>query len=106
MKTIDNRIRKLEDRFWPTDGELILLVMCQAGWGLALDEDKCIQILRECGFLPTGPGFAIVNLCQIPGGLNTEELERFLRENGAETRGFHGDHDRGVLAGAGLPSAS
>ena len=88
MKTIHRRIRKLEDRVWPGNGRAsILLVLCQAGWGLALDQDRCIEILGEAGFLPTGR-FGVVNFCQIPDGLNAEELERFLRENGAETRGL------------------
>src|SRR5260370_935190 len=92
MKTIDGRIRKLEDRLWIGDGKpRILLVLCKAGWGLALDRDRCIQILGECGFLPTGP-VGLVNLAQIPDGLNAEELERHLREDGAETRGFRGAH--------------
>ena len=64
-------------------------VMRKAGWGLALDQDRCIQILGECGFLPTGP-VGLVNLGQIRDGLNAEELERFLREDGAETRGLCG----------------
>ena len=90
MKTIDGRIRKLEDRFWPGNGKPpLLLVVCKAGWGLALDQDRCIQILGECGFLPTGP-VGLVNLCQIPDGLNAEELERYLREDGAETCGLRG----------------
>src|ERR1700757_36760 len=88
MKTIDTRIRKLEDRFWLGSGKpRSLLVLYQAGWGLTLDQDRCIQILGECGFLPTGP-VGLVNLCQIPDGLNAESLERFLREDGAETRGL------------------
>ena len=35
--------------------------MTAAGRGLALDQDRCIQILRECGHLPTGP-VDVVNL--------------------------------------------
>ena len=102
MKTIDRRIRKLEDRFWIGDKrQCILLVVCNAGWGLALDQDRCIQILGECGFLPTGP-VGLVNLAQIPSCLNAEELERFLREHGAETRGFSGAQNDGGLAGAGV----
>jgi len=78
----------------------LLLVVCKAGWRLALDQDRCIQILRECGFLPTGP-VGLVNLGQIPEGLSAEELARLLRENGAETRGFRGaqNHGRGIEAG-------
>ena len=106
MKTIDTRIRKLEDRFWPGNGKPpLLLVVCQAGWGLALDQDRCNQILGECGFLPTGP-VGLVNLCQIPDGLNAEELERFLREDGAETRGFHGAQNHGRPADASLQPGS
>ncbi len=96
MKTINGRIRKLEDRLRPTDEKRgNLLVVCLVGWGLALDQDRCLQILDECGFLRTGPRLGLVNLCQIPGGLSAEELERYLRENGAETRGFHSSQDHG-----------
>jgi hypothetical protein len=88
MKTIDRRIRKIEDRFWPGNGKPpLLLVVSRAGWGLALDEDRCMQILGERGFLPTG-SVGVVNLGQIPGGLNAEETERFLRESGAEICGL------------------
>ena len=90
MKTIDGRIRKLEDRFWIGNGKQpLLLVLCHAGWGLALDQDRCIQILSECGFLPTG-AIGLVDLLGIPDGLNAEELERYLREDGAETCGLRG----------------
>ena len=91
MKTIDNRVRKLENRFFD-DKPQLLWMACQAGWGLALDQDRCIEILGECGFLPTGR-FGVVNLCQIPDGLSAEGLETYLRENGAETRGFRGAQD-------------
>ncbi len=78
MRTVTRRIGKLEDRFWLGNGKLpLLLVFCRAGWGLALDKDRCIHILSECGFLPTGL-VGLVNLCQIPDGLNAEELERYL----------------------------
>jgi hypothetical protein len=88
MRIIDRRLRQLEDRLGPTDGKPgILLVACRAGWGLALDQDTCIHILHECGFLPTGP-IGVVNLSEIPDGLNAKETERFLRENGAEICGF------------------
>jgi len=41
-----------------------LWVLCHAGWGLTLDQDRCIEILGECGFLPSAR-FGIVNLTQI-----------------------------------------
>src|SRR6266700_275637 len=43
MKTLDGRIRKVEDRFWIGNGKQpLLLVLCHTGWGLALDQDRCI----------------------------------------------------------------
>ena len=88
MKTINGRIRKLEDRFRPA--EPVLLVMSCVWKELALDDDRCIGILRECGHLPTSPGFGIVRLWEIPDGLNARELEKYLREYGAEICGSHG----------------
>ena len=75
------------------------MVVTTAGRGLALDQDRCVQILRESGFLPTGP-VGVVNLGDIPEGLNAEELERFLRKNGAETRGLRSAQNSGPEGGA------
>jgi len=55
MKSMDNRVRTLENRFCDEQPQL-LWVACLAGWGLALDQDRCLQILGEDGFLPAGPG--------------------------------------------------
>jgi len=87
MRTVTRRIRKLEvgAGLIETDGSL--LVFCRADRELALDTGRCIQILRESGFLPTGP-FGIVPLWQVPDGLNAEELERYLRENGTEAQRY------------------
>jgi hypothetical protein len=57
---------------------------------VALDNDECIEILRECGSLPNGPHFAAVNLLRVPGGLNADELGSFLREHGPEICGARG----------------
>lgn len=32
----------------PAGGPRLLLVVCKAGWGLALDLDTCVQILEDC----------------------------------------------------------
>ena len=99
MRTVNRRIGKLEDTFRPANGKpLLLLVVTAAEKRLALDQDRCVQILRECGFLPTGP-IGIVNLAAIPHNLDAEELETFLREHGAETRGLNGAQDHGGQAG-------
>jgi len=85
MRTLDRRIRKLEDRFGTGDSQRISIrwVVYTAGRSLALDHDRCIQILDECRFLPIGP-VGLVNLCEVPDGLNTEETQMFLREHAAE----------------------
>jgi hypothetical protein len=77
MKIIHSRLRQLENQFGVVDERRrILLVVCHAG---CENQDASIQILREGGFLPTGP-IGLVNFCAIPAGMNTEEEERFLRE--------------------------
>ena len=87
MKTVERRISRLEHQFG-TDGKpRMLYLACKAGWGLALDQDACMQILSQSGFLPTGL-CGVVDLCKIPDGLNAHETERFLRENAAEICGF------------------
>ena len=84
MKAVTRRIAKLEDQFGAAQRETpVLLVMSAAASELALDQNRCIEILRECGHLPTGPGFGIVYLYEIPDGLNAQELEKYLREHGA-----------------------
>ena len=89
MKTVTRRIAKLEDQFGTAQrGTPVLLVMSAAARELALDEHRCIEILRECGHLPAGPGFGIVYLYEIPDGLNAQELETYLRKDYAETHGF------------------
>jgi len=67
------------------ESKQILYFIRRSGVRLALDRDTCIQILREGGFLPTGP-IGFVNFLDIPEGLNAQELERYLREQGEETR--------------------
>jgi len=89
MKAIDSRIRRLQDRFCPNDGQQRLWFMNLVGGELALDLDRCAEILDECGFLPTGR-FGVVNLCGIPDGLSAKELEKVLREQGAAGGGFRG----------------
>ena len=82
MKAAVRRIRRLEYQFGVADEtQRILLIVAEAAWERALDPDRCVAILRECGFLPTAP-LGIVNLCHIPQGLDAEHMERFLRESG------------------------
>jgi hypothetical protein len=88
MKAITRRLGRLEHHLRPLGGKpQRLWVVCKPGWGLALDQDACLQILRECGFFPIGR-FGFVDLCSVPEDLNAEQTERFLRENGATTCGL------------------
>ena len=79
----------MEDQFGTAQRESPnLLVMTALVSELALNEHRCIEILRECGHLPTSPGFGMVYLYEIPDGLNAQELERYLRKDGAEISGL------------------
>ncbi|HTW57284.1 MAG TPA: hypothetical protein VMD99_04035 [Terriglobales bacterium] len=80
------RLGKLENQLGVgPESKQILYFIRRSGVRLALDRDTCIQIPREGEFLPTGP-IGFVNFLDIPEGLNAQELERFLREQGEETR--------------------
>ena len=47
------RIAKLEKQFGTVESEPpLLLVVSRVECRIALDEDRCIEILRECGVLP------------------------------------------------------
>jgi hypothetical protein len=99
MKAIDSRIRRLQDKICPDNGQQRLWFMNLVGGELALDLDCCAEILDECGFLPKGR-FCVVNLCGVPDGLNAKELEKYLRTNGTKT-GYGGlDQEHGPQPGA------
>lgn len=100
MKALTRRIGRLEHQLGADENSpRILLIVSGAGCRPALDQDKCIQILRECDFLPTGR-VGLVHLYKIPDGLNAEQTERFLRENGAEICGSRSAQSHGGPAGA------
>jgi hypothetical protein len=47
MNAVTRRISRLEHQFG-TDGKpRMLYLACKAGWGLALDQDRCVEILGE-----------------------------------------------------------
>jgi hypothetical protein len=88
VRTVVGRIDKLEDQLGTGEGEpQILLVVSSSGWEGAMDENRCIQILGETGFLPTGR-IGVVNLLTVPKGLDARQKEAFLRENAAELCGI------------------
>jgi hypothetical protein len=62
MNALTRRIGRLEDQigFGGKRRLGILLLVCKSGWGLALGQDACIDVLSESG-LPTGR-IGILNL--------------------------------------------
>ncbi len=76
MKTIDSRLRNLEDRFGTDDGKpRILLVVCHAGRQHEIDWQ--IDILDKLRLLPTGP-LGLICLAGIPKGLGEAETRMFF----------------------------
>jgi hypothetical protein len=87
MEAIDRRIRRLQQQLCPDEGQPQgIWVAVIYGQQFALDRDRCIDILRECGFLPK-TRFAVLGFWGIPDGLNAVELEKYLRTNGAQICG-------------------
>jgi hypothetical protein len=87
MKTVDRRLDRLEDRLAPQGKKQFLIVLTDARQKLALDSGTCVQILREAGHLDTTTLSCVVDLGNIPDGLNAAERERYLREYGVGLSG-------------------
>jgi hypothetical protein len=83
VKTIYRRLQRLEEPLRLAQQECRVYGVRYHNQELALDRDSCIQILRECGYVPTSR-YAVAHFTKIPDGLNAKEIERFLRERGAE----------------------
>jgi hypothetical protein len=86
MKTVERRLDRLEDRLAPQGRNQLLIVVTDAAQKLALDSDRCVQILREAGHLDTTSVSCVVDLGYIPNGLDAAELEQYLREHGTRPR--------------------
>jgi hypothetical protein len=89
MRIVTRRIDKLEVRLGiaALKRPCTAIVVTGPGCEFAFSHDACVEILRESGFLPDGVLFGIVDLQRIPRWLTAKELERFLRQNGAEICG-------------------
>jgi hypothetical protein len=81
MRAISRRLTKLEHKFGMVHGDRLLMIATTSAKSLALDNDTCVRILDEAGFLHT-TGMGLVKLMDIPTGLNAEQTEKFLREEG------------------------
>ncbi len=72
--SIDRRLDKLEDKLGIATNRPRVVVVMSDLVGRGLDDDTCLQILREGGFPPAGD-VATVDLCLIPAGLSAKETE-------------------------------
>jgi hypothetical protein len=87
MKTLERRLDRLENRLAPQQGrKQFLIILTDARQKLALDSGRCVQILREAGHLDATRLSCVVDLGNIPDGLNAAELEQHLREHGTRPR--------------------
>jgi len=81
MKARDRRVKKLEEQFGcrKRPGQVVIVTDERKR---PLDTDTCLRILEESGHLDRGKPCSVVNLLDIPWGLNAQETEIYLRENG------------------------
>jgi hypothetical protein len=84
MQNLKRRVGQLERRTIASQEEGLRLVLRRSEVELALDTDRCVEILREGGLVRTGPGISILDLSRVPNGLSAKELERRLRHHGEE----------------------
>jgi hypothetical protein len=100
MKSIYSRIRRLQHQLCPNGGqEQSIWLTVLFGQEFALDTDRCVEILQECGFVPS-MHFLVLYFCGIPDGLNARELEQYLRKNGAQICGGSGNQEHIALGAA------
>jgi len=86
MKTIDRRLKKLENRLGITHNiPRYLVLLMNAGQELGPADYAYIEHLDEAGLLPAS-GFGAIDLSHIPAGMNAEETERSVRKNGESLR--------------------
>ena len=83
MIAVGHRLRRLENHFAVAGEQQILITVTEAGHARALDDDACVEILRESGFL-RGGRIHVIMLSDIPDGLDAVELAKFLREYGGQ----------------------
>jgi hypothetical protein len=87
MRSILRRIEKLESGWTQAAEGGIHLFVKRAGMELALDGNRCVDILREAGFLRSAPFLSVIRLLDVPPGLSASALEAYLRTHGAKICG-------------------
>jgi hypothetical protein len=87
MRSLRHRIEKLESGWTQAAEGGIHLFVYRAGMELALDGNRCVDILREAGFLRSGPFLSVIRLLDVPWGLDASALEAYLRTHGTKICG-------------------
>ena len=86
MTKLKHRLARLEERMGFKEDRLVVkLVRAEAEF--ALDGEDCERILAESMQFNTGR-IAVLNLLDVPDGLNAGELETYLREHAEEVCGW------------------
>ena len=83
MRSLRSRINELEQQTGIKGAQSRLIVMRLGQEELALDRDRCVEILSECGHVLTGP-MLLLDFLRVPDGLNVAQLERHIREHATE----------------------
>ena len=63
MRNLTHRIGKLEQLTVASKEEGLLFTVLRVDIELALDNDTCVETLRECGYVPTGCGLSVLASC-------------------------------------------
>jgi hypothetical protein len=87
MRSLRHRVEKLESGWTQAAEGGIHLFVYRAGMELALDGNRCVDILREAEFLRSGSFLSVIRLLDVPPGLSASALEAYLRTNGAKICG-------------------
>ncbi len=84
MRNLKRRLEHLEQLTARAEAYELVMVVSHVGVTLSLDPDRCLDVLRESGYLRTGPHFSVVKLTSLPVDLAAPEVERYLQEHGNE----------------------
>ena len=74
MANLQRRIERLERPDGASKQAGLQLILMQAGATLAMDIDRCVEVLAESGSVR--PGSCVLDFLNIPHGLTAPELER------------------------------
>jgi len=88
MKALGRRLEKLEEQFGCGRERGLVSIVMRAGQRWPLDSDTCLRILEECGHLDRRRPYTVVDFLDMPDDVDAQEIERILREHGAELTGL------------------